>query len=199
MSLEFYEALKAHAKNTPDKAAIIDGETSMSYGELLQKAEKFAGALDSLDPGPKSKIAILSVNQKEFIIALLGSFLKGLPVIPINFLLGPEDLVHIVREAEIDTLLVDKFFVIPGSEQFFKLFKNKIAVGAVDNPELLGEGSLGFDEFVAAFLEGVGAGFIAPGAAVEVVFQLVGVHGVQNNGCGYVGDGAVVEGWAQNS
>ena len=82
MALEFHNALKAHAKNFPDKAAIIDGETTVSYGELLEKAEKFAGGLDSLNLGPKSKMAILSVNQNEFLIALLGSFIKGIPVVP---------------------------------------------------------------------------------------------------------------------
>ena len=51
MALEFYKALKTHADNSPDKAAIIDGESSVSYGELLEQTEKFAGALDSLDPG----------------------------------------------------------------------------------------------------------------------------------------------------
>ncbi len=149
MALEFYKALKTHADNSPDKAAIIDGESSLSYRGLLEQTEKFAGALDSLDPGPKSKIGILSVNQKEFIVALLGSFLKGIPVIPINFLLQPEDLVYIVQEAEIDILVVDKFFVLPASEQFFKLFKNKIAIGSVSEPELLGDGSQGFDDCVA--------------------------------------------------
>ena len=68
MALEFYNALKAHAENFSDKTAIIDGETILSYGELLQNTEKFAGALDTLNPGPKSKLAILSVNQNEFII-----------------------------------------------------------------------------------------------------------------------------------
>lgn len=149
MALEFYKALKTHAENFPDKAAIIEGESSMSYAELLERVEKFAGALDSLSPGPKSKIGILTVNQKEFIIAFLGSFLKGIPVIPINFLLRPEDLAHIVQEAEIDTLIVDKMFVTPGMEGFFKLFKNKITVGEVGEPEILGEGSRGFDSFVA--------------------------------------------------
>ena len=48
MALEFHNALKEHAKNFPNKAAIIDGESSISYGELLEKAEKFAGGLDSL-------------------------------------------------------------------------------------------------------------------------------------------------------
>ena len=149
MALEFHNALKAHAKSFPEKAAIIDGETTVSYAELLEKAEKFAGGLDSLNPGPKSKMAILSVNQNEFLIALLGSFIKGIPVVPINFLLGPDDLVHIVQEAEIDILLVDRFFVVPGSEKFFSLFPHKITVGEIEDPKLIGEGSQKFEDFIA--------------------------------------------------
>jgi long-chain acyl-CoA synthetase len=149
MALEFHNALKAHAKNFPDKAAIIDGETTISYGELLEKAEKFAGGLDSLNPGPKSKMAILSVNQNEFLIALLGCFIKGIPVVPINFLFGPDHLVHIVQEAEIDILMVDKFFVVPGSEKFFSLFPHKVTVGSMEDPKLIGEGAQDFEDFIA--------------------------------------------------
>jgi len=149
MSLEFYKELQSHAQNFPDKDAIIEGDSSTSYAELLEQVERFAGGLGPLGLGPKSKLGILCLNQKENLIALLGAFLKGVTVIPLNFLLSPEDLVYIVRDAEVDVLVVDAMFVVEPSAKFFSLFKHKIFVGDAADPKILGEGALPFERFIS--------------------------------------------------
>ncbi len=149
MSLEFYKELQSHAQNFPDKDAIIEGDSSTAYAELLEQVERFAGGLDSLGLGPKSKVGILCLNQKENLIALLGCFLKGVTVIPLNFLLSPEDLVYIVRDAEVDVLVVDAMFVVEPSAKFFSLFKHKIFIGNAADPKILGEGALPFEQFIS--------------------------------------------------
>ena len=83
MALEFYEALKTHAKNFPDKPAIIDGDTSLSYAGLLEQTEKFAGALDTLGLGPKSKIAILA-----YLDGILDVLFFAIMVTQISLFLG---------------------------------------------------------------------------------------------------------------
>ena len=46
-------------------------------------------------------------------------------------------------------------------------------------------------EFVAAFLDGIGAGFFSPGAAIEIVFDLLGIHGTHGQDGGIGGDDAL--------
>ncbi|HAK37266.1 MAG TPA: acyl-CoA synthetase, partial [Nitrospina sp.] len=87
MALEFYNLIKTHAENTPDHPAIIDGEVTLTYGQLLEQAQRFAGGLSDLKLNPQSKLGLLCLNQKEYLVALMGAFLKGLPVVPYNFLL----------------------------------------------------------------------------------------------------------------
>ena len=147
MAHEFYQHIKSHAEKNPEHPAIIDGETTVTYGQLLEKIKQFAGGLDNLKLNPESKLGLLCANQKEYLVACLGAFLKGLTVVPFNFMLKPEDLVFITKDAEIDSIVVDSMFIKPETKQFFDLFKNKILIGEA-GPGALGEGTLHFEGFL---------------------------------------------------
>ena len=145
--MSFYHYLKSHAEENPDRPAIIEGDCTISYGELCEQVESFAASLSELPLNTKSKIGLLCLNQKEYLVAYFGSLLKGLPVIPFNFLLKPEDLAFITQDAGIDILVVDSAFVKPEVSPFFKFFPNKILVGP-SNPNQVGEGTLRFEDFL---------------------------------------------------
>jgi len=147
MALEFYNHIKLHAEKTPGHPAIVDGDHTLTYSELLEQIEKFSGALTGLNLGPNSKLGIFCLNQKEYLIAFLGSLLKGLPVVPFNFLLGPGDLGFIAKNAEIDILIVDSMFIKKDTLPFFQMFRHKIVVGKADL-EALGDGTTSFDNFM---------------------------------------------------
>ncbi|MFT4579848.1 MAG: long-chain acyl-CoA synthetase [Nitrospinales bacterium] len=145
--MAFYHYLKSHAEENPDRSAIIEGDCTVSYGELCEQVESFAAALSELPLKANSKVGLLCLNQKEYLVAYFGSLLKGLPVIPYNFLLKPEDLAFITQDAGIDTLVVDSAFVKPEITPFFKFFPNKILVGSADADQV-GEGTLRFEDFL---------------------------------------------------
>lgn len=147
MALEFYNHIKSHAEKTPGHPAIIDGDHTLTYRELLEQIEKFSGALTGLPHNPNSKLGIFCLNQKEYLIALLGSFLKGLPVVPFNFLLVPEDLGFIAKNAGIDALVVDSMFIKKETLPFFQMFPHKIVVGETDL-EAMGTGTIAFEKFL---------------------------------------------------
>lgn len=148
MAYEFYNLIKAHAQERPDHPAIIDGDTTVTYRELVSLVEKFAGALGTLDLCPDSKLGVLCVNQKEYLIAFLGALYKGVPFIPVNFMLTPDDMSFIAKDAGMDTIVVDSAFIKPGTAAFFSLFKNRIFVAGEGNAEALGEGVPSFDDFL---------------------------------------------------
>ena len=143
--MAFYQYLQAHAKENPSHPAIIDGESCLSYGDFVAEIECFARALCKLELNGRSKIGLLCLNQKEYLIAFFAALLKGVPVIPFNFLLKPEDLAYIAQDAGIDTLVVDSAFVKPETTPFFKFFANKILIGPADLEQ---EGTLRWDEFM---------------------------------------------------
>ncbi len=45
MALEFYNYIKTHAEKIPNHPAIIDGDHTLTYRELLEQVEKFSSAL----------------------------------------------------------------------------------------------------------------------------------------------------------
>lgn len=145
--MAFYKYLKSHAEKKPDSVAIIEEDCSVSYRELCEQVESFAAALSELPLNEKSKVGLLCLNQTEHLVAMFGCLLKGIPFIPYNFLLKPEDLAFITQDAGIDTLLIDSAFVKPEAMPFLKFFKNKILAGSAD-PDQVGEGTQRFEEFL---------------------------------------------------
>ncbi len=145
--MAFYKYLKSHAGKQPDSTAIIEEDCTVSYSELCEQVESFAAALSELPLNSNSKVGLLCLNQKEYLVAYFGSLLKGLPVIPFNFLLKPEDLAFITQDAGIDTLVVDSAFVKPEVIPFFKFFQNKILIGPAET-DRVGKGTLRFEDFL---------------------------------------------------
>ena len=146
--MSFYQYLKEHAYSDPSHPAIIEGDTCLSYGGFVSQIECFASALSKFKLNANSKIGLLCLNQKEYLVAYFSALFKGVPVIPFNFMLKPEDLVYITQDAGIDTLIIDSAFVKPEITPFFKLFSNKILVGPADSGQV-GEGTISWNEFMA--------------------------------------------------
>ena len=114
------------AREYSTKLALIDGDIVLTYAQLAEEVESFAGALTALSLTSDSKLGILCLNQKENLIALLGGFLSGVPVVPMNPLLTLDDLIFITKDAGIDNLLISNVFVKPEIASFAKLFKTII-------------------------------------------------------------------------
>ena len=113
MALEFYNLILDHSNKNPDHPAIIDGDSSISYKELIEQINDFSQALGSLKLNENSKLGLLCLNQKEFLIALLGAFRKGLPVIPLNALLNAETLAFIIKEVIDKNILIKENEILP--------------------------------------------------------------------------------------
>ena len=145
--MAFYKYLKSHAEKQPDSVAIIEGDSTVTYSEFCKQVESFAAALSELSLNSNSKVGLLCLNQKEYLVAFFGCLLKGLPVIPLNFLLKPEDLAFITQDANIDTLVVDSAFVNPEIRSLFKLFPNKILIGPAEINQV-GKETHRFEEFL---------------------------------------------------
>lgn len=148
MALEFYKILQSHAQSQPDHPALIDGADTVTYSQLLDRVERFAGALDSLNLDADSKLGLLCLNQKEYLIAFLGALLKGLPVVPYNFMLTPEDQVYVTQDAGVDLIVINPAFIKPETSRFFSIFKQRIVTTEFPGGLLPEDGTLLFDAFL---------------------------------------------------
>lgn len=65
------ELLTRHARKFPEKTAVIDGETELSYAEVNRTVNRLASSLARLGLGCGDKIALYMPNTKEFVSRVL--------------------------------------------------------------------------------------------------------------------------------
>jgi acyl-CoA synthetase (AMP-forming)/AMP-acid ligase II len=67
-----------------DRKAVDDGESALSYTELLEESRNFGAALVASGVVPGDRVAIWAPNCIEWIVALLGLSEAGAVLVPIN-------------------------------------------------------------------------------------------------------------------
>jgi HIP---CoA ligase len=76
--------VEASAQRFADQVAVIDGETVLTYPQLLEAAREFGAALVASGIARGDRVAIWCFNSAEWIIAVLGIFEAGATLVPIN-------------------------------------------------------------------------------------------------------------------
>ncbi|WP_440055627.1 class I adenylate-forming enzyme family protein [Pseudoalteromonas sp. T1lg65] len=78
-----YEYVAAHAKATPQKAAVIYEEESVSYAELIDRTQRLIGFLTQLGIQPGHRVALFAPNGIEYAVVMLASAALGVAVVPL--------------------------------------------------------------------------------------------------------------------
>ena len=68
----------------PQRVALVDGETRLTYAELQAQSHRLAGALAAAGLAWQEPAAILSPNHASVLVALLGIWRAGAVWIPVN-------------------------------------------------------------------------------------------------------------------
>ncbi|MBU1361657.1 MAG: AMP-binding protein [Gammaproteobacteria bacterium] len=88
----FYRA----ARLAPERAALVSGDRTLSYAQLRQQVDAVAGALQSLDATPGSRVGICAGNSVEHVVALLAVLASGKVWVPLNWRNPASELDRIV-------------------------------------------------------------------------------------------------------
>jgi len=98
------DLLREAAASAPDVAAVVDGvaepsaRTRWTYTELLDRAERLArGLLDRLAPG--ERLAVALPTAPESLLCTYAAALAGLVLVPVNPLLRPSELSHVLGQS----------------------------------------------------------------------------------------------------
>jgi long-chain acyl-CoA synthetase len=101
------DLLKRAARRFPERIALTEGARRVSYTELERDANRFANYLVSRGLKPGDKISTVCNNSVEFVKALFGIHRAGLVWVPINTMLGPDDMSYILDHAGVRFALID--------------------------------------------------------------------------------------------
>ena len=101
------DLLHRTAKRFPDKTGIICGDTTWTYAEFDAVCERLAAGLCSRGVAKGARVAILSRNSHAFAALRFALARVGAVLVPINFMLKPEEAAFILRHAGAEVLATD--------------------------------------------------------------------------------------------
>ena len=93
------------ARIAPDSVALVSGDRRLSYGELEQRADRFAGYLAQLGVMPGDTAAICMERSFDWIIAALAIMRAGAAYVPLDTA-WPDARLHFALEDSAATVLV---------------------------------------------------------------------------------------------
>ena len=92
--------LKRSADLYPDKAAIVCGETRISYEALLNASSRIASGLIKSGIEPGDRIAISCPNLPQFLMVYFGILSTGAAVVPVNILLRSHEIAYQLKDSK---------------------------------------------------------------------------------------------------
>ena len=106
----FYEMISANAKNNAKKTVVFIDEEKISNLEFLQRVDSFAGFLSHSGMQNDDKIAIITPNSLEFLIAFFAISKIGGIIVPVNNMLKEEEYTYILNDADAKMLITSAKF-----------------------------------------------------------------------------------------
>lgn len=101
MGLNVGDCLRISAEAQPQAPCIIFDALRLSYAEVDAAARRVAGLLLSTGIRPGDRVALILPNIPQFPILYYGILYAGATVVPLNPLLRPRELAHVVADAEV--------------------------------------------------------------------------------------------------
>lgn len=105
------------ASINPKRTALIDEHRKLTYLEMSEIVNHFAGVLQTTYSVKKGdRVGLLSKNSMEYIIALFALAKLNAVVVPLNIRLSIDELAFQLKDSGIQTLLVDREHCSKGKE-----------------------------------------------------------------------------------
>ena len=101
------ELLDCHvAQGRGDKPAYVDSTRQVTYSQLQADSCRVANLLQRLGIRREERIALIMLDTVEFPIVFLGAIRAGVVPVPLNTLLTPEQLLHVLVDSRVQALFI---------------------------------------------------------------------------------------------
>lgn len=140
MSQLLYDLILNSAKHSPDRVAIIHKGAEHTYQALADNLHAFGLGLLHLGLTANERVAVYLPKQGETVTALFGSSLAGGVFVPINPLLKPEQVGHILRDCNVRVLVTsaDRATLLGQELSQCHDLRQVVIVDAAQPPEISG-------------------------------------------------------------
>ena len=107
------EAVYDHAVNTPEAPAMLQGERSVSYGQLYDYATTTAATLTEAGVTPGDVVALAASRTPELLGTALGVWLAGATYLPVDPEHPSERISYLLGDSGARLLVTDRALDIP--------------------------------------------------------------------------------------
>src|SRR5829696_6387057 len=101
------DLLHRTARRYPDKPAIVAGDVRMSFAEFDASVNRAAHALADRGLVQGDRLALLSHNSWQFAVLAFATAKLGVVLVPVNFMLGAEEIAFILRHSGAAGMVVE--------------------------------------------------------------------------------------------
>jgi acyl-CoA synthetase (AMP-forming)/AMP-acid ligase II len=92
------------ARHFPARACLVADDLTMTYEEVRRASHVLAAHLAAQGAGSRTKVAVLSPNRPEALLAILGLLRAGCAWVPLNARSTREELAHVAEMSECEWL-----------------------------------------------------------------------------------------------
>ena len=118
------------AARLPDKLAIVDGPVRLTFADLDRATDATAAALDALGLVKGDRLAVLSHNCWQFPVLSFATARLGVILVPINFMLGPDEIAFILEHSGAAAFVVEEA-LLPTAVASMELLASPVPTTAV--------------------------------------------------------------------
>jgi long-chain acyl-CoA synthetase len=104
-ALSLATILAEGARRYPDKVAVVDSSTRVTYQQLWEQSRSYAAGLHELGVGPGDTVAVLLPNVLDFPRVYYGALAVGATIVPVHLLLTPDEIAYVLRDSGASVLI----------------------------------------------------------------------------------------------
>jgi amino acid adenylation domain-containing protein len=134
-----HHQFEAQAERTPERTAVAQGDSQLTYLELNRRANQLAHHLRSLGVGPELLVGVMMDRTPEMLVGLLGILKAGGAYVPLDPAYPVERLQFMLDDAQVHLLLTQQSLLEKLSPTVAHVVAldaewERIARGSEDNP-----------------------------------------------------------------
>jgi acyl-CoA ligase (AMP-forming) (exosortase A-associated) len=105
MRTNLHHLIQDRARSDPDSPAVTFKQETLTYDALWMQVRGVAAGLAELGVAPDQRVALYLDKRIETVAAIYGTSAAGAAVVPVNPLLRPPQVGHILRDCEVRVLI----------------------------------------------------------------------------------------------
>ena len=105
MSQSIPDAFRAAARQHADQTIVWHPKSPLTFAQLDQDSDRVAAALHARGLQQGDRVALYAINDKTFVQAYLGIQKAGCVVVPVNLLIGVDEVSYVLGNAKVSAFI----------------------------------------------------------------------------------------------